>query len=59
MEPPYIVSLLDQQVSGIIKMPLVVKKWSNHIQAVKRGIKVRNVQKLPDIMQEMDILGKD
>lgn len=39
-EPPYIASLSDQQVTDIIKTPVVLPKWPNHTQAVERGIKV-------------------
>ena len=39
-EPPFLTSLSDEEVLGILEKPLSVPKWPNHTQSVERGIQV-------------------
>ena len=39
-EPPFLTSLSDEEVLGILEKPLSVPKWPNHTQSVERGIRV-------------------
>ena len=39
-EPPFLTSLSDEEVLGILEKPLSVLKWPNHTQSVERGIQV-------------------
>ena len=39
-EPSFLTSLSYEELLGILKKPLSVPKWPNHIQSVKRGIRV-------------------
>ena len=39
-EPPFVTSLNDEEVLGILEKPLSVPKWPNHTQSVERGIRV-------------------
>ena len=36
-EPPFLTSLSDEEVLGILEKPLSVPKWPNHTQSVERG----------------------
>ena len=40
IEPPFLTSLSDEEVLGILEKPLSVSKWPNHTQSVERGIQV-------------------
>ena len=39
IEPPFLTSLSDEKVLGILEKPLSVSKWPNHTQSVERGIR--------------------
>ena len=39
-EPPFLISLSDEEVLGILEKPLIVPKWLNHTQSVEREIRV-------------------
>ena len=39
-EPPFLTSLSDEEVLGILEKPLSVPKWPNHAQSVEREIRV-------------------
>ena len=40
IKPPFLTSLSDEKVLGILKNPLSVPKWLNYTQSVERGIRV-------------------
>ena len=39
-KPPFIAKLSDEELLKILDLPLQLPKWSNHTQAVERGIKL-------------------
>ena len=39
-EPPFLTSLSDEKVLGVLEKPLSVPKLPNHTQSVERGIRV-------------------
>ena len=39
-EPPFVTSLSDEKILGILEKSLSVSKWPNHFESVERGIRV-------------------
>ena len=46
-ELPFLTSLSDEKVLGILEKPLSVPKWPNHTQSVERGIQVAIFNSVP------------